>query len=280
MTAVAKKVRLQARTIAAVRREIRALAQADDGDCLLCHALSKSRAWLYTRPERRLSDTEKSRIERALESSLAGMPIAYLRGRKEFFSLDLKVTADTLIPRPETELLVERALRCHKPGLRALDLGTGCGNIALALRSQRPDWAITATDVSQAALRIAQDNAQRHRLGDIRFIQSDWFAALSGTFDLIVSNPPYIAKDDPDVAPQVAQYEPATALFAKDDGLACLREIIAAGIGFMKADARLIVEHGHRQASAVRAMIVAAGYKDCEQLSDGAGHPRVAVACA
>ena len=269
---------LHADTVGEMRRRMRTLLNergcGEDCDYILSRSLARTRAWLYAHPEYRPGANEKDAVERALAKRLNGAPLAHVQSQREFYSLEFEVSADVLIPRPETELLVDQALLCRKPAARMLDLGTGCGNIALTVGLRRPGWSITATDVSNAALAVAKRNALRHGAGNVEFKQSDWFKNLHGRFDLIVSNPPYVATGDPEISPGVALYEPALALFAKNNGLACLETIIAAAPGYMTHEARLIVEHGHRQAAAVRRMMQKARFAVVNTYRDGAGHLR------
>jgi release factor glutamine methyltransferase len=203
--------------------------------------------------------------------------MAYLRGRQGFWSLELELTPDVLVPRPETELLVELALACMAPARRLVDLGTGSGAIALALASARQDWQIIATDRSAAALSVAAGNASRLGLS-VEFRHGDWFAPLAGArFDIIVSNPPYIAADDACLLGDGLRREPRTALAAGDDGLADLATITAAAPGHLLAGGWLLLEHGADQATAVRELLASAGFAGLATHADLAGRPRVTL---
>ena len=248
-----------------------------DAELLLCHLLDKPRSHLFAWPERAVPAATVERYRALLARRAAGEPVAHLTGEREFWSLSLRVSADTLVPRPETELLVELALaeiRAH--GLEsALDLGTGSGAIALALASECPRLAVTATDASAAALRIAADNAARHGLQP-RLLCGDWYAAVPGErFALIASNPPYIAADDPDLDAATLAHEPRAALLADDGGLADIAAIIAGAADHLLPGGLLLVEHGWKQGAAVRRLCADAGLTEVRSATDLAGHERV-----
>jgi release factor glutamine methyltransferase len=249
-----------------------------DAELLLAHALGKDRSYLRAWPERTPTPEQESEFEALLARRLAGEPIAHLLGVREFWSLALKVTPDTLIPRPETELLVERALLripADRPATVA-DLGTGSGAIALAIASERPAARVLATDRSPAALAVARDNARALAIGNMEFREGDWCAGLpAGHFDLILSNPPYIAARDPHLAQGDARFDPRSALVSGPDGLDDLRRIIPGTWICLKPGGWLLVEHGHDQGPAVEALFAAAGYRDIRDLTDLAGKPRV-----
>jgi release factor glutamine methyltransferase len=215
-----------------------------------------------------------------LQRRLTGEPVAYLIGHREFWSLTFAVNRATLIPRPETELLVETALQLAKridtPGLRLADLGTGSGCIALALAHERPHWLITAADISMNALKTAQRNARRLAIGNVAFVRNDWLSGLAPEiFDIIVSNPPYIRAGDPHL--RGIAHEPATALVAGPDGLADIRRIVADARTRLKPGGLLLLEIGHDQSAAVTDLMQAAGYVDIEFKHDLAGIPRVCI---
>lgn len=248
-----------------------------EAQILLGHALGRDRSWLYAWPESVPAPEEAARFEQLLGQRVAGRPVGHLTGRREFWSLDLRVSPDTLIPRPETEQLVEIALALGLPhDARVLDLGTGCGAIALALAVERPHWRITALDRSPAALEVARSNARDLGLGNVQFLCSDWFAALGREvrFDLIVSNPPYVADGDPHLGRGDLRFEPRQALVGGSDGLVDVRRIIGDAPGHLRAGGWLWLEHGFDQATAVAAMLAAAGFGQVTLRRDLAGLER------
>jgi release factor glutamine methyltransferase len=250
-----------------------------DVEVLLAHVLQVSRAYLRAFPERVLTSVEQNQFISLLEQRQQGVPVAYLIGRREFWSLDLQVTPDTLIPRPETELLVELALtkQSESTGLLA-DLGTGSGAIALALAHEKPGWQIYATDISAAALMVAKRNASRLGIKNVVLQQGSWCAALpQNLFDLIVSNPPYIGEEDADLEATVLEHEPRSALIAAEDGLSDLRQIIQTSRTYLKPKGWLLVEHGFRQGEKVRSVFLKTGYTQVATHCDLAGLERVTV---
>ena len=249
------------------------------GDCalLLALALDVPRAWLLAHGEQRPDAAALARFEALLRHRLAGEPMAYLRGRQGFWSLELDVTSDVLVPRPETELLVELTLACMGARGRLADLGTGSGAIALALASARQDWQIVATDRSAAALSVAAGNAARLGL-TVEFRHGDWFAPLAGErFDIIVSNPPYIAAHDTCLEGDGVRREPRAALVAGDAGLADLAAIIAGSATHLSPGGGLLLEHGADQGPAVRALLAASAFDGIATHADLAGRPRVTL---
>lgn len=246
-----------------------------DAELLLVEVLGCARSTLHAYPERRLSRTERLRYQALMKRRRQGEPLAYLTGTREFWSLRLHVTPDVLVPRPETEGVVERVLALTPAtACRIADLGTGSGAIALALASERPDARLTATDASEAALAVAQDNARRLGLHRIRFLKSDWFAALEGErFHVIASNPPYVADDDP--RETGLAFEPAGALGAGDNGLAELRRIISAAPRHLLPGGWLVLEHGAGQAEAVHKALADTGFEHIRLHRDLAGLPRI-----
>ena len=236
---------------------------------LLCHATGLSRVQLITQAERALGGDEAARLNALVQRRLAGEPIAYIVGRREFFGLDFAVNEAVLIPRPDTELIVELALERLAPQGRLLDMGTGSGAIAVAVAHTRPDAAVTALDVSAAALDVAQANAA-HNGARVRFLQSDWFAALGPDqrFDLIASNPPYIAAGDAHLAQGDLRFEPANALTDHADGLSALRTIVSGAPTYLVPGAWLLLEHGYDQAMQVRALLQAQGYTEVQSWRD------------
>lgn len=251
---------------------------------LLAHVLGHSRAWLYAWPEFK-PDAEPARVfERLVEARRRGEPIAYLTGRRAFWSLDLDVTPAVLIPRPETELLVELALACmpQDAACSVADLGTGSGAIALALARERPLTSVLATDASTAALEIARANAQRLHIANVAFVQGNWCEALDNArFDLIVSNPPYIEAGDPHLGEGDLRHEPPSALASGSDGLDAIRHICAQARAHLHPRGWLLLEHGWNQAARVRALLDAENFFDTAYSTrDAAGHERVTVAQA
>lgn len=252
-----------------------------DAELLLCKVLAKTRSYLFTLPEQELTPEQQQSFQQLIDQRLAGTPVAYLLGYREFWGMELAVSAATLIPRPDTELLVQLALErletYHSPQI--LDLGTGTGAIALALAKERPDAQITAVDQSLEALAVAQVNAQKFNLTQLDFVQSDWFSALAkqNQFDLIVSNPPYIADSDPHLEQGDLRYEPRSALSAGADGLKDLIHLIKNAPYYLKLQAWLIVEHGYDQGSAVTQLLNETGYSEVTCYQDLGGNDRVSL---
>ncbi len=251
-----------------------------DAELLLAHVLHKSRAWLHTWPEQELSADEAAQFQQLVTRRAAGEPVAHLVGQQDFWSLTLQVTTDTLIPRPETERLVELALERipRQASCRIADLGTGTGAIALALAKERPNSLIIATDRSAATLTVARDNARRNQIGNVQFRQGNWLDALQDEagFDVIVSNPPYIKETDPHLQQGDVRFEPATALQAGYTGLDDLRHIIQGALAYLEPGGWLLLEHGYDQREAVLQLLQQAGYEQVIDYTDLAGQPRVA----
>ena len=242
---------------------------------LLCHALALTRVGLITQSERTITAEEAAALSALVARRQHGEPIAYIVGKREFFGLDFAVNDAVLIPRPDTELIVELAIERLPPQGHALDMGTGSGAIAVALAYSRPDAHVTALDVSAAALDVAAANAGSHG-ANVRFIQSDWFAALHGErFDLIASNPPYIAAGDAHLALGDLRFEPVGALTDHADGLAALKTIITGAARHLHPSAWLLLEHGYDQAAAVRDLLTINGYSDVQSWRDLPGIERV-----
>jgi release factor glutamine methyltransferase len=251
-----------------------------DAEVLLAHALGSRRSRLQSHADEERSDAERTAFQRLVERRATGEPVAYIVGAKEFWSLRLAVSSAVLVPRPETELLVERALKLGAtPALRALDLGTGAGPIALALAHERPHWQITATDVSEAALALARTNAVALRQPQVEFLLGSWFEPLGGrSFDLIVSNPPYVAGDDPVLLQAPLCYEPRVALTTEGDALCDLRRIIRAAPAHLARGGWLLLEHGTTQAGEVARELVVRGFRHVRSQRDLAGHERMTEA--
>jgi len=245
---------------------------------LLCHALGLARVALITQSERALTGGEAARLEALLRRRLAGEPIAYIVGRREFFGLPFQVGPGVLIPRPDTELLVELALARLPPGAHMLDMGTGSGAIAVACAHSRKDARVTALDLSEDALAIARANAAANGAA-VRFLRSDWYAAVAGErFALIASNPPYIAAGDPHLAEGDLRFEPVGALTDGADGLSALRRIVADAPHHLESGGWLLLEHGYDQAAAVRELLAARGLQEVQSWRDLAGIERVSGA--
>jgi release factor glutamine methyltransferase len=259
-----------------------------DAELLLAHVCQCPRTALLARATgrggERLNAAQAERFEALVARRAAGEPIAYLTGRREFWSLEFEVSPATLIPRPETELLVERALTRLPPDApwRIADLGTGCGAIAAALARERPQAHIVATDISGEALAVAQRNFERLGLANIELRQGDWLAAFSREerFEMIVSNPPYVASGDPLLTTGALRFEPLGALAAGPDGLDAIRRIALHARGHLVPGGWLLLEHGAEQGGAVAALARRYGYVDITTYRDLAGHERVCEARA
>lgn len=258
-----------------------------EAEILLCEVLSVERVWLYAHPDYQLTAKQLTAYKEKLERRRSGEPISHILGKKEFWSLEFKVTSNTLVPRPETELLVETALHIidrHFPdreSIEALELGTGSGAIAVALAHERPNIRITATDISLDALYVAYENAVTHGVSDrIRFICADWFAGLKacGQFHLILSNPPYISHEECNELPlDVRGYEPALALFSEEDGLKAIRLILSNAESFLHPTGHILCEIGWKQGK--KAIEIASAYytQPARIIQDYGGRDRVLV---
>lgn len=250
-----------------------------DAELLLARALDVSRSYLIAHPEDVLDPAARERFLTLVERRASGEPMAYISGEKEFWSLNLMVSPDTLVPRPETELLVERALMLigRRASQRILDLGTGSGAIALAIARERPLCEIVATDKSEAALAIAQQNARQLDLGNVTFAQGSWTEPVAGQqFDMAVSNPPYVRSDDPALA--ALRHEPVSALASGKDGLDDIREIAKTAGLVLKEGGYLVLEHGSEQQEDVARILENNGWTGIECVQDMGGRPRVSIA--
>lgn len=259
-------------------RTARSRTGPGDAEWLLAHVLGQSRGWLYAHGDDELDAAEEARFAGLLARRIAGEPVAYLVGRRGFWCFDLKVTPATLIPRPETELLVELALERLPTGraLNIADLGTGSGAIALALAHERPDAQVIATDASAAALEVAEGNARALGLANIGFLRGDWLAPLKGrAFDLIASNPPYIAAADAHLAQGDLRFEPPAALASGVDGLDAIRVIVRDAPAHLVPGGWLLLEHGWNQGEAVRELLARAGLIDVDTARDLEDRDRV-----
>ena len=265
-----------AQALAAAQRALDGI----DARALLRHALGVSDAHLIAHPAQALTDAQSELFSALVARRSAGEPVAYITGHGEFFSFELKVTPAVLIPRPETEGLVEFVLeRIASDGAcRVLDLGTGNGCIAISIAKHRLHARVIAVDNSAAALAVARDNAQRHAVANLELLESDWFGALAGQpFDAIVANPPYVAAGDPHLRQGDLRFEPAAALVAGADGLDCIRLIVASAPQYLNHGGWLAFEHGHDQAARCRELLVQAGFSDVFSRSDLAGIERVSA---
>lgn len=249
-----------------------------DAELLLAFCLGRNRSYLRAFGERVVDAATEDQFRELLQRRAAGEPVAHLLGAREFWSLALDVDASTLIPRPDTERLVEIALElCDERSCTVLDLGTGTGAIALALASERPVWQVCGVDRAADAVALAQRNAQKLSLQRVEFMQSNWFAAIDTTrrFDLIVSNPPYIAADDPHLAQGDVRFEPRSALVADRNGLADIEQIVAQSPQWLHAGGWLLLEHGWQQAAEVRVLLQQHGFIDVQSWRDYGDNERV-----
>lgn len=253
---------------------------AADAEILLAHILDKPRSWLFAHADDLPEPSALGLFAELLERRATGEPVAYLTGSRGFWTLDLAVTSATLVPRPETELLVEQALLRIPPDApwRLADLGTGCGGIALALAKERPSATMVATDLSDEALDVARGNAQRNGVGNIAFRQGSWLEPLGeDPYDLIASNPPYVADGDPHLGEGDLRFEPALALSCGSDGLNALRAIADGASARLRKGGWLLLEHGVAQGAAVRALLVDAGFVDIQTVQDLEDRDRVTL---
>jgi len=248
-----------------------------DAQVLLLNILQKPRSYLFTWPEKQLTDQQYQAFQHACERRLQGEPVSHITGCREFWSLQLEVNPTTLIPRPDTETLVELALECEVPkNAEVLDLGTGTGAIALALGSEMPTWDITAVDRIDDAVALAKRNQQRLAINNVTVEQSNWFSALKNKkFDLIVTNPPYIEHDDVHLYQGDVRFEPLSALVADDAGMADIKQIITQSRDYLHASGYLLIEHGFEQSAAVRHIFNQMAFINVSTVKDLGNNDRV-----
>ncbi|OFI35336.1 protein-(glutamine-N5) methyltransferase, release factor-specific [Alteromonas lipolytica] len=252
-----------------------------DSRVLLCAVLDCNRSYLFTWPDKALSDDQLTTFKQLVQKRQQGHPVAYLIGSRAFWTLTLKVNESTLIPRPETELLVETALQLPLPtAARICDLGTGTGAIALALAAEKPQWSVTGVDRVEAALQLAKENASLNGNLQVNWLLSHWFNDLPATamFDLIVTNPPYVETGSVYLQQGDVRFEPASALTAGADGLADIREIISQAPDHLSLGGWLLIEHGYTQHDAIKALLQQRGFTACQGVDDLNGMPRITLA--
>lgn len=249
-----------------------------DAEVLLCHCLNKNRSFLRAWPEHQPSAEQLAQFQALVKQRSQGTPVAYLTGQREFWSRDFKVSPDVLIPRPDTELLIELSLSLlptDRP-CKIIDLGTGSGIIAVTLAAERPLTQVFASDLSSAALEVARYNAQQLNTGNVRFVQSSWFDNIEETgFDLVISNPPYIADNDPHLKIGDVRFEPDSALISAENGLQDIRQLAEQARVHLKDHGQLLVEHGYNQQTEVQAIFNELGYQQVNTHTDLSGNPRV-----
>lgn len=250
-----------------------------DVEILLCFVLEEEHSYILTWPEKLLGDEQLHHFLQLLVRRIQGEPIAYIVGMKEFWSLPLAVSKATLIPRPDTETLIELVLEQYssRKNINCLDLGTGTGAIALALASENPTWHIDAVDFNIDAVKLALSNARKCKLEQVNIFQSDWFSQvdINKKYDLIVSNPPYIDSEDKHLQQGDVQFEPASALIANDKGLADIKHIAKMATHFLTSQGQLFFEHGFEQGDAVRSVLISSGFKHPKTEQDLNGHDRI-----
>lgn len=254
-----------------------------DVEVLLSHVTGKDRVFFMTWPERTLTTAQNEQFDELIALRLQGQPIAYLTGEREFWSLRLQTSSETLIPRPDTEVLVEHVLHIAETlpeKSKVLDLGTGTGAIALAIASEKASWDILGVDVATACVELAKQNLNNLGFSNCQFLQSSWFDSVPNTkFDVIVSNPPYIDETDPHLNEGDVRFEPKRALVAEENGLADIRHIVANSPNYLNANGWLLLEHGYKQAEKVQEIFDLHGFNNIETIADYGQQPRITVGC-
>ncbi len=249
-----------------------------DAEILFCDVMQFDRSRIYSHPEQVVPDDKSALFQSLIEQRQQGRPIAHITGKKEFWSLELAISEDTLIPRPETELLVETALQMipDNEAFNILDLGTGSGDIAMAIASERPNCKIVATDINTNALTMAKKNAETHQLQNILFCRSNWYLDIPlQTFDLIVSNPPYIRQDDEHLSQGDVQFEPELALVAGADGMQAINMILENANRYLASNASLLIEHGYDQKQLVQEAFLKHDFRQLKTFQDLSGQDRI-----
>ncbi len=259
----------------------RKLGNRMEAEVLVAFGIGRERSWLYGHPESILSPDQLKKLNDLADRRAAGQPVAYLTGQREFYGRSFRVSPAVLIPRPETEMLVDQALALDLPRrARVLDMGTGSGCIALSLAAERPEWQITATDLSTDALAVAADNRQQMNLDRVELLAGDLFVPVRDrSFDLIISNPPYVAATDPHLERGDLPAEPRLALTPGGDGLSVIARMLAAAPSYLSPAGWLIIEHGHDQGSRVRKLFLAAGFEQVKTCDDLAKLERLTMGC-
>jgi len=264
--------------LAFARKQLTTEDASIDSSALLCHVLSCTPTYLLTWPEKPLTEQQQMLFEQMIAERKQGKPVAYITGDRGFWSLDLKVTQATLIPRPDTECLVELALDKIQSKQHIVDIGTGSGAIALAIASESPDCEVFACDYSLPALLVAQQNAERNNIQNAQFLHADWLSCFAeNSIDMVVSNPPYIEQNDPHLQQGDVRFEPITALASGDDGLEDIRKIVEQAVYSLKPKGWLLIEHGYHQSQQVQALFREHGFSQVEGHQDFGGNDRVVI---